>query len=91
MLSAQGVYLDFGNNPGPRYRDYDGPRYRDREGYGIVVNGTGIAGTVDTIGQGNFELLTGVRMAGRCKTVSANHTEATNRLLKSRCRTSPAP
>jgi hypothetical protein len=89
--SAQGVYLDFGNNPGPRYRDYDGPRYRDREGYGIAVNGTGIAGTVDTIGQGNFELLTGVRMAGRCKTVSANHTEATNRLLKSRCRTSPAP
>jgi hypothetical protein len=44
---------------------------------GIAVNGTGIAGTVDTIGQGNFELLTGVRMAGRCKTVSANHTEAT--------------
>jgi hypothetical protein len=32
--SAQGVYLDFGNNPGPRYRDYDGPRYRDRERYG---------------------------------------------------------
>ena len=32
--SAQGVYLDFGNNPGPRYRGYDGPRYRDREGYG---------------------------------------------------------
>jgi hypothetical protein len=32
--SAQGVYLDFGNNPGPRYRDYDdGPRYRDRERY----------------------------------------------------------
>ena len=31
--SAQGVYLDFGNNPGPRYRDYDdGPRYRDYEG-----------------------------------------------------------
>jgi hypothetical protein len=27
--AAQGVYLDFGNNPGPRYRDYDGPRYRD--------------------------------------------------------------
>jgi hypothetical protein len=45
---------------------------------GIAVNGMGIAGTVDTIGQGNFELLTGVRMAGRCKTVSANHTEATN-------------
>jgi len=43
------------------------------------VNGTGIAGTVDTIGQGNFELLTGVRMAGRCKTVSANHTEATKK------------
>src|SRR3954447_4253978 len=40
--SSQGVYLDFGNNPGPRYRDYDGPRYqdydrpryRDRERYG---------------------------------------------------------
>ena len=32
--SAQGVYLDFGNNPGPRYRDYDdGPRYRDRDRY----------------------------------------------------------
>ena len=32
--SAQGVYLDFGNNPGPRYRDYDdGPRYRDRGRY----------------------------------------------------------
>jgi hypothetical protein len=32
--SAQGVYLDFGNNPGPRYRDYDdGPRYRDKERY----------------------------------------------------------
>ena len=30
--SAQGVYLDFGNNPGPRYRDYDGPRYRDYDG-----------------------------------------------------------
>lgn len=30
--TAQGIYLDFGNNPGPRYRDYDdGPRYRDRE------------------------------------------------------------
>ena len=30
--AAQGIYLDFGNNPGPRYRDYDdGPRYRDRE------------------------------------------------------------
>jgi hypothetical protein len=41
----------------------------------------GIAGTVDTIGQGNFELLTGVRMAGRCKTVSANHTEATKRII----------
>lgn len=39
--AAQGIYLDFGNNPGPRYRDYDGPRYRDegrryggRERYG---------------------------------------------------------
>jgi hypothetical protein len=21
--SAQGVYLDFSNNPGPRYRDYE--------------------------------------------------------------------
>jgi hypothetical protein len=32
--SAQGIYLDFGNNPGPRYRDYDdGPRYRDRDRY----------------------------------------------------------
>jgi hypothetical protein len=32
--AAQGVYLDFGNNPGPRYRDYDdGPRYRDRDRY----------------------------------------------------------
>ena len=30
--SAQGVYLDFGNNPGPRYRDYDGPRYQDYDG-----------------------------------------------------------
>jgi hypothetical protein len=30
--STQGVYLDFGNNPGPRYRDYDGPRYRDYDG-----------------------------------------------------------
>ena len=30
--SAQGIYLDFGNNPGPRYRDYDGPRYRDYDG-----------------------------------------------------------
>ena len=30
--AAQGIYLDFGNNSGPRYRDYDdGPRYRDRE------------------------------------------------------------
>jgi hypothetical protein len=48
---------------------------------GIAVNGTGIAGTVDTIGQGNFELLTGVRMAGRCKTVSANHTEATKGII----------
>ena len=46
---------------------------------GIAANGTGIAGTVDTIGQGNFEPLTGVRMAGRCKTVSANHTEATKK------------
>jgi hypothetical protein len=40
--SAQGIYLDLGGNPppryrdydGPRYRDYDGPRYRDRERYG---------------------------------------------------------
>ena len=40
---AQRIYLDFGNNPPPRYRDYDGPpryrdydgpRYRDRERYG---------------------------------------------------------
>jgi hypothetical protein len=50
------------------------------------VSGTGIAGTVDTIGQGNFELLTGVRMAGRCKMVSANHTEATKGIIVSRLR-----
>jgi hypothetical protein len=30
--SSQGVYIDLGNNPPPRYRDYDGPRYRDYEG-----------------------------------------------------------
>jgi hypothetical protein len=32
--SAQGIYLDLGNDRGPRpyYRDYDdGPRYRDRD------------------------------------------------------------
>jgi hypothetical protein len=34
-------------------------------GTGIAANGTGIPGTADTIGQGNFELLTGARMAGR--------------------------
>ena len=32
--AAQGIYLDFGNNPGPRYRDHDGPRYRDDGGRG---------------------------------------------------------
>src|SRR5262245_62037213 len=30
--SSQGVYIDLGNNPPPRYRDYDGPRYRDYDG-----------------------------------------------------------
>ena len=32
--SSQGIYLDLGPNPGPRYRDYDEPRYRYRERYG---------------------------------------------------------
>jgi len=33
--SAQGIYLDFGPNPGPRpyYREYDEPRYRGMERY----------------------------------------------------------
>ena len=30
--AAQGIYLDLGGNPPPRYRDYDGPRYRDYDG-----------------------------------------------------------
>ena len=39
--SSQGIYLDFGNNPGPRYRDYDGPRYRDRDRYSGRGDGGG--------------------------------------------------
>jgi hypothetical protein len=31
-VSSQGIYIDLGNNPPPRYRDYDGPRYRDYDG-----------------------------------------------------------
>ena len=31
-VAAQGIYLDLGGNPPPRYRDYDGPRYRDYDG-----------------------------------------------------------
>jgi hypothetical protein len=31
-VGAQGIYLDLGGNPPPRYRDYDGPRYRDYDG-----------------------------------------------------------
>jgi hypothetical protein len=45
-------------------------------GTGIAVNGIGRgSGTADTIGQGNLKLLTGARMAGRCKTVSASSME----------------
>jgi hypothetical protein len=77
--SAQGVYLDFGNNPGPRYRDYDGPRYRDRERYGDRRERYGDRGDRGYYRPGQFRTLTGVRMAGRCKTVSANHTEATKK------------
>ena len=73
--SAQGVYLDFGNNPGPRYRDYDdGPRYRDRDRYRGSV--TAIGATADTIGPADFGLLTDVRTDGPFKTASANHTGA---------------
>jgi hypothetical protein len=57
--SAQGVYLDFGNNPGPAIATTTDLGTRIGNGTGIAVNGTGIAGTADTIGQGNFELLTG--------------------------------
>ena len=75
--SAQGVYLDFGNNPGPRYRDYDdGPRYRDYEGPYRDGSVTAIGATADTIGPADFGLLTDVRTVGPFKTASANHTGA---------------
>ena len=63
--SAQGVYLDFGNNPGPRYRDYDdGPRYPDRDRRILI----GLADTRPS---------TDAKTVGRCKTVSASRTAAT--------------
>jgi hypothetical protein len=37
-----------------------------------------IGETADTIGQGDLGPLTDARTAGQCKTVSANHTGATN-------------
>ena len=91
--SAQGVYLDFGNHPlAPAIATTTDLGPGIGNGTGIAANGTGIAGTADTIGQGNFELLTGARMAGRCKTASANHTEATKGIIISGCgRVRPGP
>ena len=44
-----------------------------------TANGMGIVESVDTIGPGDFELLTDASPAGPCKTVSANRTEATEK------------
>ena len=73
-------YLDLGGDgprryrdyDGPRYRDYDGRRYREREQYGD----RGERGYYRRTAR-DFGRLTGARTAGRCKTVSANRTGAT--------------
>src|SRR6478609_3390767 len=80
--SAQNIYLDFGNNPGPRYRDYDGPRYRDYDGPRYRDRQRyGSAGSADTTRpRAGLRPLTDVRTGGPCKTVFANRIEATEQL-----------
>jgi len=77
--AAQGIYLDFGNNPGPRYRDYDdGPRYRDRERFrGERYGDRRDRGDRGYYRPGGTRPLTAAKTAGQCKTASANPTGGT--------------
>ena len=71
-VAAQGIYLDLGGNPPPRYRDYDGPR----TGTEIATVIAETEGTIDRT-PGDLGRSTGARMAGPCKTVFASRTAAT--------------
>jgi hypothetical protein len=72
--AAQQSYFGVGPEPGPRpyYRDYP-PGYHDRPGYYRRANAVESCTIIDPA---DIELGMDASLAGLCKTVSANRTEA---------------